>query len=89
MDTLTSFYNKLRSLSVAGDENSAKELIRVEFPKLPERVQGEILTSLYMAELRSQNEDADTIANIQERGLEILDALEILEKEIQKNHIDK
>jgi len=78
-DILEVFYTKLEALYRKEDEAAAQKLIAEEFPKLPEEVQGEILARMYFKGLEEQNRQAATVAQIQEKGLEVLDALDAME----------
>jgi hypothetical protein len=79
---LLNFYTQLSDLSAAGKEQEAAELIGKRFSELPQDVQGEILTRMYARALEEQTEEIGTIADIQEKGLAVLDSLEILKKEL-------
>ena len=78
-DILEVFYTKLEALYRKGDEATAQQLIAEEFPKMSEEVQGEILARMYFKGLDEQNRQAETVARIQEKGLEVLDALDAME----------
>ena len=78
-DALQALYTKLQALSEKGDEAAAQELIGKEFSKLPEDVQGELLARVYFKSLQEENERAPVIAQIQEKGLELLDTLDAME----------
>lgn len=78
-DQLEAFYAQLLALSEKGDEAGAQGLIGKEFPKLPEDVQGELLARMYFKSLQDENERASVIAQVQEKGLELLDTLDAME----------
>ena len=79
-DALELFHTQLQALYEKGDESAAQKLIAEEFPKLPESVQGDILTRMYFKGLEVQNRQAAVVAEIQEKGLEILDTLDVMEQ---------
>ena len=82
-DTLQKFYEQLSTLAEQGDEAQAQELLGKRFSELPEDMQAELLTRLYFNALEEQGRDADAVAQLQEKGLAALDALEIMKKNLE------
>lgn len=88
-EALLDVYEKLSQLAQANDEAGAKKLLRERFAELPEDVQAQILTRLYFSALDRQNEEAITLAQIQENALSALEALEILQQKLEAEGVDK
>ena len=82
-ETLLKFYEELSALAEQRNEAQAQELIAKRFSELPENVQAELLARLYFNALEEQGIDADAVAEMQEKGLAALDALEILKKNLE------
>ena len=83
-EILISFYNQLAKLQGEGKESEMQTLLQERFTQLPEDVQGELLARLYLNSLVEKVEQEDAIGLVQEKGLEALDALEILRKKIKE-----
>src|SRR4051812_16901297 len=82
-EKLIALYNDLSKLQAEGKEAEAKKLLEERFLELPEDVQGELLARMYMNALVEKVEREDALALVQEKGLEALDALELLKKKIE------
>ena len=83
-DKLQELQEKLEKLYEQGDEAGAQTLIGEEFPKLPEEVQGELLARMYFKTLGDQNRQAEILAQVQEKALDALDALDVTEEALKK-----
>lgn len=73
---VTDLYNDLAAISEQGSEAQVEEFIKERFSQLPEEVKGELLARMYLESVAQRVEEEDTIAAIQERGLEALDELD-------------
>ena len=82
-DTLLRFYEELSTLAEQGKEAQAQELIGKRFAELPEDMQAELLTRLYFQALEEEGRDADAMAEIQEKGLDALETLQIIKKNLE------
>ncbi len=82
-EKLIALYNELAQLQREGKIAEGQKLLQERFADLPEDVQGELLARLYMNSLVEKVEREDAIALAQEKGLEALDALEILKARIE------
>ena len=77
---LTELYNQLADLVNAGKEKEAQKLLKEQFPKLPSKVQGEILLRMSVAEMNNEANRLETAAKLQEEGLALIEAIETLKK---------
>lgn len=84
-EALLNFYNELTTLVQVGDDAKVQEAVAKRFGELPEDVQGELLTRMYLKGMQEKVEESDTLAAIQEEGLAALETLEILKKKIEQN----
>lgn len=84
MDTtqLLDLYNELYDLASAGKETEAMARLKEEFPKLPSKVQGEILLRMSLAEMKEEIAQTEAIAKVQKQGLDLIKAIEGLKDEI-------
>lgn len=82
METID-MYQKLLEFSDTGDSVGAQKYIGKHFSKLPEDVQGEILTRLYLEGVQGELEETKGIMEMQKQGLDALRVLEMLKKQIQ------
>jgi hypothetical protein len=81
-EQLVHLYNDLAALQRDGKAAEAQALLQERFAQLPEDVQGELLAHLYLNSLTQKIEREDSVAIAQAKGLEALDALDILKKKI-------
>ncbi len=79
-DNLGQLYDRLHELLSKGDQAAAQKLVAEEFEKLPDELQGRILNNVYFAALQKQNTEAAAIADIQEKGLKIIQDIEKTER---------
>lgn len=86
LDILINFYNELAQLQRDGKEGEAEMLLQERFTQLPEDVQGELLARMYFNSLAERIVQEDAIAEVQEKGLEALDALDVLKKKIEEGN---
>lgn len=82
-EALLSLYNEISALTESGDEKGASELIGKRFAELPEDIQGELTTRLYFKALEEQVDEADAMAELQEKGLDAVDALALLKEKLE------
>ena len=83
-ELLSALYNDAAKLVEEGKENEAQELLKKRFAELPEDVQGEIMARMYLNSLADRVERENAVAKVQERGLAALDALDVIQKELEK-----
>lgn len=85
---LIQLYNELAQLQREGKIAEGQKLLQERFAELPEDVQGELLARLYLNSLVEKVEQEDALALVQEKGLEALDALEVLKRKIEGKTTD-
>ena len=85
MDTnqqLAEIYSKLLALSDAGDRVGAQAFLKEKFDRLPDDVQADIMTRMYFAVARQEADETDVLAQVQEKGLEVVEALRAVQKKL-------
>jgi len=80
-ESLVNFYNELSAFAEKGDEQGAQKFLEKNFPVLPEELQGELLTRLYFNTLQEETERLQMLADIQQKTLDVIDALEAQKRE--------
>ncbi len=83
-DPLTEMYNKLVDLSKTGDDVALKDFIQKEFKRLPDDVQRELITKLYFKSSEEEVEEARVLAQVQERAMEGIEAVEEAKRGLDK-----
>lgn len=84
MGIISEVHDALQERLARGDEAGALAYLRENFGRLPEEVQGEILTRAYLSAMQAEIEQRETIAEIQKKVLSALRVLEVLKEELDK-----
>jgi hypothetical protein len=74
--------NKLASLYALGSEEAAQAYLDEVYPTLPESVQGEIALATFTRAMKKETAERDAIADIQEEGMAVAEALQKIKDEI-------
>ncbi len=80
---LIDLYNELARLQREGKRDEAQKLLSERFAQLPEDVQGELLANMYVNALQERVAQEDALAEVIGKGIEALDALDVVKKKIE------
>ena len=75
-------YNALVDMANTGDEAGARAYIQQHFSELPEDLQAELMTGLYMKATEADAFVEQAILLLQRQGIETIDALEAEKRKI-------
>ncbi len=86
MDTMiiSEIHDALQERLARGDHDAALVYLHENFTKLPEEMQGEILTRAYLSAIQEEIERAETIGEIQKQAISAIKVLEVLKEELEK-----
>lgn len=84
---LANVYDRLALLLAAGDEQSAREYIAEQYPKLPEEAKRKIALATFIDAMKNDVAERDAIVDIQEEGMTAVETLEKI-KGVQRDDAD-
>ncbi|RJR13125.1 hypothetical protein C4585_02595 [Candidatus Parcubacteria bacterium] len=80
---LERLYNQYLELEASGDEAGMKAFVKEEMPKLPEELRKKIMMRMFIGAMEDEVDERDTITEIQEKGIEAIEKLDKLEKDLE------